>query len=87
MSEQASPAQERFRVRMTGVLGDQEEFAHMIGMHGSIDKCTEGGSGTLVFWPDYGGEWLQMPVRKRVDSETEVRIETKLGNTFIFKKL
>lgn len=75
-------------VRLVGVLGDQEEFAHLIGMDGTLRPTApaDGGIDSLTFFPDYGGEWLQMRVHLRTDPDDKIVIETKLGNTFTFRK-
>ena len=69
---------------MTGVHGDQEEFADLIGTEGELTLKATGGA---VYMPADRGDWLTMVKTKTTSKGDEVTISTDLGNTFVFRVL
>lgn len=65
------------------VLGDQEEFADLIGARGKLDL--DGPEGP-TFSPFKRGDWLTMEADKvTMKGDGRISISTKLGNTFTFR--
>jgi hypothetical protein len=74
-------------VRLVGVLGDQEEFADLIGTEGVLTERQpnfEGGG--FTYFPFGRGDWLSMNVKFGLENQSQLRITTDLDNTFIFRK-
>lgn len=73
------------RVRLVGVERDQEEWADMIGCNGGLTAGE--GRNTVTFFPEGRCDWLTVHVAERVEEQDLIKIRTKLGNTFTFKRL
>jgi hypothetical protein len=71
------------RVKLVSVLGDQEEFADLIGTEGDLTIRHKTGT----FNPDNRGDWLVMEKKRWTRRNGMVKISTILGNTFIFREL
>lgn len=72
------------RVKLIQVLGDQEEFADLIGAVGELRETRSDG---LCFSPERRGDFLSMAVKEMVEENDVVNVKTGLGNTFSFRKL
>lgn len=73
---------EKIRVRMVGVLGDQEDFADLIGTEGTLSIGER-----HVYQPENRGDWLTMEKKRVTEKDGKISVATRLGNTFIFRRL
>jgi hypothetical protein len=67
------------KARLIGVLGDQEEFSHLIGCEGDLRLADN--RGTFLV----GGESVQFAVRTLAREGRQVKVVTKRGNVFTFR--
>lgn len=72
------------QVRLIEVQGDQEEFADLIGTEGELQLI---GPSSPHNWfnPDERGDSLSLAVKRSVEKDGNIKVYTKLGNTFTFK--
>ena len=69
--------------KLIGVEGDQEEFADLIGETGRLFLSP----GNNWFSPKGSGESLTMTRKRAAEKDGKIRVSTKLGNVFIFRKV
>ena len=68
-----------YTVTLVSMCGDIEEFADLIGLSGKLRLSSDSGSFCCG-----GSGWLEF-CRKRVTRKVnQIRVHTKLGNTFVF---
>ena len=83
MKVNCTKATMKTNVRLIEVLGDQEDFADLIGTEGELHL-----DGTNNwFLPEHRGDMLSLAIKRKVEGDGKVKVHTKLGNTFTFRLL
>lgn len=70
----------KFRVKLSDVRGDVEEYADIIGKAGDL-RLGPDGVGSFS-WS--GSEWLEFRRNRSLRKDGRIRVWTEMGNTFVF---